>query len=423
MSSVFRHKKVKTFTARIKLPTPDRGLAWGQLPTSCTEKKSAEKVAAILSEVGELLVAGVEVGVDGLAERLTIASGFPASSKLSPEKAKRLAERLVGRVSATKQRPPLREILRQWQAAKSPGESRLMNVRRAVDRFEAWAGARAAQAADTFRPSDLQAWYAHECETSGKSVSTVNGWLECLGTLYNFGVRMEISSRNPCPAVIKRKHKPKSRDNFTPEDLKKLDEYFHGLAAIRDVGFHGDRGEDWRLLFLMGLCLGARIGDAVRMNRENLRMVGGKLCVCWVPEKTKSSSGREQVVVAARPLAELLQDKMHLAPDESLVPSLVDFMEKSNLNISTLFIEHVQKAGVEVVFEKHPSGRRWSRKSFHSLRGTLNSAVIASGTSQVVAQKILGHSSAEINAEHYLKLETATQEKAIAGGLSALGFS
>ena len=66
-----------------------------------------------------------------------------------------------------------------------------------------------------------------------------------------------------------------------------------------------------------------------------------------------------------------------------------------NADLSSEFTKFVELAGIDQKFQTFKSGKRMARKTFHSLRHTLRTAIVSSGGSDAQADTILGHSEGE----------------------------
>jgi integrase len=77
-----------------------------------------------------------------------------------------------------------------------------------------------------------------------------------------------------------------------------------------------------------------------------------------------------------------------------------------------MFKRTVQKAGLDPMIIQGKGIRKFSRRSFHSLRHSFNSALANAGVTQEVRMKLTGHADARIN-KNYTHLRDETLKNAM----------
>lgn len=183
--------------------------------------------------------------------------------------------------------------------------------------------------------------------------------------------------KNPCDSVeLDRRGETLDRLPFTLPEATKL------VAWLMK---QGDREREWARCAALSLMSGCRIEDAIIMKQSAIcegvltytQKKTGKAITCplvvpeWLSLITETGSG-------------------------SVSPQLhKEFAQWGNADLSSEFTGYVSAAGIEQSHMTFKSGRKMARKTFHSLRHTLRTAIVSSGGSDAQADIILGHSDGE----------------------------
>ena len=219
------------------------------------------------------------------------------------------------------------------------------------------------------------AYYSHLRERL--SVKTAKENFRWLSRIMKKAVIETSLEKNPCDAVtIDTKGETLKRLPFSLEEARQLIEW---LCA-------GDaRKREWARLAALSVMSGCRLEDAMKMDLARIK--DGVLRY----RQTKTGKDIECPLVVPEWLALITEEK------EGFVSPVLsaEFAKWSNSKLSTEFTGYVAAAGVEQSFTQFASGRRIARKTFHSLRHTLRTAIVSSGGSDAQADLILGHSEGE----------------------------
>jgi integrase len=95
-----------------------------------------------------------------------------------------------------------------------------------------------------------------------------------------------------------------------------------------------------------------------------------------------------------------------------LCPKLASKGPGGKHGLSESFKRIAKKAGLDLMTVKGKGIRKFSKRTFHSLRHSFNSALANAGVAEEVRMKLTGHSSKEMN-QNYTHLQAATLKNAI----------
>lgn len=189
-----------------------------------------------------------------------------------------------------------------------------------------------------------------------------------------------LITKNPTPAVKLPKAVSSERGVFSPEDVQKL------LVAAPSM--------DWQTLIYLGFYVGARLGDCLAMTWENVDTDNALLV--YVQRKT----GKRVVV----PLHfNLLRHLLHVAESHQqgfLCPTLANKTPGGKHGLSESFKRIVKRAEIDLQTVQGKGTRKFSRRTFHSLRHSFSSALANAGISEEVRMRLTGHSSRDIHAQY-----------------------
>jgi len=179
---------------------------------------------------------------------------------------------------------------------------------------------------------------------------------------------------------------------FTQDDIQKL------LAAAPSL--------EWQTLILLGYFSGARLRDCVRMAWENIKP--DKELIEYVQMKT----GKKVSVPMHFHLLEHLNFLSTFGTVGFLCPKLAGKGTGGRRGLSETFKRVVQKAGLDPMTVQGKGIRKFSRRSFHSLRHSFNSALANEGVSQEVRMQLTGHATPPMNSQ-YTHLQMGTLANAV----------
>ena len=217
--------------------------------------------------------------------------------------------------------------------------------------------------------------------TKSLSPKTIRERIKFLAQVYDYAETFNGYPTNPFRAVKKLMRKSgskKGRDelNRLPFSLQEVRSILDYLDSLRT-----ETARDWHRAVRIGLMVGCRLGDAVGVHSDDIEDGG----INYVHDKTGKMTNGPMMVDKWRKEFESIKGY--------LCPSLYEhFCKYQTAKLSTRFTKIVEKSGVEQKYHVFDSGRRVARKTFHSLRHTLRSAMIAKGGSDAQADLLLGHS-------------------------------
>jgi integrase len=198
--------------------------------------------------------------------------------------------------------------------------------------------------------------------------------------------------KNPVPAIRLPKLQSSERDIFTQEEVQKL------LNSCPSV--------EWQTLILLGFFAGARLSDCVHMAWENIDSNLG--AIIYQQKKT----GKKVVVPMHYQLLQHISYLSKFGTKGFLCPTLAIKTPGGKHGLSESFKRILNKAGVDPMTIEGKGTRKFSRRTFHSLRNSLNSALANAGVSPEIRMRLTGHSSKAMN-DQYTHLNIAPLKQAI----------
>jgi integrase len=198
--------------------------------------------------------------------------------------------------------------------------------------------------------------------------------------------------KNPVAAVRPPKAESSERDVFTHEEVQRI------LDATPSL--------EWQTLILLGYFLGARLGDCVGMKWENVLPEQG--VIVYHQQKT----GKKVVVPMHFHVIEHFNYLSTFGTTGYLCPKLVAKGSGGKHGLSEGFKRIVVKAGIDPMVVQGKGTRKFTKRTFHSLRHSFNSALANAGVAEEVRMKLTGHSSKAMN-ERYTHLQVAALKKAV----------
>jgi len=225
--------------------------------------------------------------------------------------------------------------------------------------------------------------------------------LKTLNVAFRRAENYGIILKNPVVAVRPPKVVCSEREVFTQDEIQKL------LAAAPSL--------EWQTLILLGYFSGARLRDCVRMTWDNIKP--DKQVIQYEQMKT----GKQVDVPIHFDLLEHLNFLSTFGTTGFLCPKLAGKGTGGRRGLSETFKRVVQKAGLDPMTVKGKGIRQFSRRTFHSLRHSFNSALANAGVAEEVRMKLTGHATPPMNRQ-YTHLQMDTLTKAV-GTLPLFGSS
>jgi integrase len=220
---------------------------------------------------------------------------------------------------------------------------------------------------------------------NGAASKTVVVDIKILRTAFNQAVRWGQIVSNPANAITLPEVESHQREVFSIDEIKKLFETAK------------EEESEWATMILLGATTGARLKDCANMRWENINWDASTI------KYTQAKTGKTGEVPIHFDLDDHL-DYDGSRPQKSgfICPKLAARTVGGKHGLSNSFIRLMKRAGVDAMTVKGKGKRKFSKRSFHSLRYTFNSLLYEKGVAQEVRRKMIGHSSVFMN-DHYTK--------------------
>jgi integrase len=240
-------------------------------------------------------------------------------------------------------------------------------------------------------PHDIETFLNRRLKT-GVAPQTAIIDLKSLNTAFRRAEAYGIILKNPVAAVRPPKDVRSEREVFTHEEVQKL------LNAAPSL--------DWQTLILLGYFTGARLGDCVHMKWDNIKPDKGVL------EYEQQKTGKKVIVPMHYHILEHLKYISTFGTSGFLCPKLAGKGPGGKHGLSESFKRIVKKAGLDPMTVQGKGIRKFSKRTFHSLRHSFNSALANAGVAEEVRMKLTGHSSKVMN-QGYTHLQVSTLKNAV----------
>ena len=227
---------------------------------------------------------------------------------------------------------------------------------------------------------------------SGVAPKTAIIDLKTLNTAFRRAEAYGTILKNPVAAVRPPKAESSEREVFTQAEVEKLIEAAPTL--------------EWQTLILLGYFLGARLGDCVSMKWEHVMPEQG--VIVYHQRKT----GKKVVVPMHFHVIQHLEYLARHGTMGYLCPKLAAKGSGGKHGLSESFNRIVRKAGIDPMTIEGKGTRKFSKRTFHSLRHSFNSVLANAGVAEETRMKLTGHSSKMMN-QNYTHLQMATLKTAV----------
>lgn len=295
------------------------------------------------------------------------------------------------------------EFLRSWVRSLKRKPGTIERYTQITDEFIALLGERAAMDLKAITTADVQAFVDRD-GTLGRSGTTVVLNAKILRAAFNHAIRLCFIERNPAlgaqlPDAIAEKRKA-----FTDAEVELL------LAHTK--------GTDWCTAIMLGTYAGLRLGDAANLKWESVDLSEGMLR--FVPEKT-SRKGKELKVPMSDRLLDYLE-KLAGTPSAQhskfVCPKLAGIAIGGRAGLSSAFVNLMKTADVEAEHATAKDGRtrKFSRKTFHSLRHTFFTRMANNDIPPDHRAAVGGHANSK-ETSRYSHLSEAVLRKAVNAGI------
>lgn len=334
----------------------------------------------------------VSTGTDNEDEALGFAEALESTAKAAKAQAGRTISRshaqalftsLLSQAGITvdgdKPLPLLRDFLDHYMAARAKRVSAgsMKTYQSSARKFGDWLDPQKVidPRLDWLTTERAESYYSHLRERL--AVKTAREHFKWLARAMKRAVEITDLAKNPCEG-IELDSKGTTLDRL-PFSLPEANQIIAWLLS------QGDREREWARATMLALMAGCRVEDALTMTQDAIseevlryrQKKTGKVITCplinaeWLAVIVETGSGYVSPTLAK------------------------EFTEWGNARLSSQFTSYVSAAKVEQRFQTFKSGRKIARKTFHSLRHTLRTAIVSSGGSDAQADVILGHSEGE----------------------------
>lgn len=248
-----------------------------------------------------------------------------------------------------------------------------------VEAFKKSLGAKAKQPLTSITPKDIELFVNQRLD-SGVAPKTAIIDLKILNTALRRAESYSIILKNPVAAVRPPKLQSSEREVFTQDEVQKL------LKAAHTV--------EWQTLILLGYFVGARLSDCVHMKWENI-----------LPEKgviiyNQKKTGKKVVVPMHYHVIEHVDYLSRFGTEGFLCPTLALKGPGGKHGLSESFKRIVRRAGIDPLVVDGKGIRKFTKRTFHSLRHSFNSALANAGVAEDVRMLLTGHKSREMNVRY-----------------------
>ena len=209
---------------------------------------------------------------------------------------------------------------------------------------------------------------------------------------------------DPWEGVRLRPDDSHSRRELTMDELRRL------LDAAKKVKVRGE-GEQWYLLFLIGIYTGLRLGDCCRLDWSQINIAAGVIQI--VPAKTRRHHQR-MVTIPIHPKlgAELLASQVKVKGEGEqwncstslsgpVLPEIAELYGRSRWRVSHELSRIFKAANIITSVRLEGRHRRTPEATFHSLRHTFVSFAANAGVPLHIVQSIVGHESTAMTRHYY----------------------
>jgi integrase len=274
--------------------------------------------------------------------------------------------------------PSVENFLNDWLATKVANKSKGTSTRYgvAITDFLASLGNRSAKPITSLTTGDVERFLKFRTDKR-LAPQTLILDIKIIGAALNHARRQGIIATNPAESVELPKGKSMERGTFNPVEVKLLVDAAKG---------------EWKTLILLAYFTGARMGDCCRMAWSDVDLMAATLTY------TQSKTGEKVTMPIHKDLlAHLNQLAATDQPDVFLMPHTSALKSGGRKGLSESFKRIMRDAGLDAGLAKKAGVRQLSRRTFHALRHSFNSAMANAGVSQEVRMKLTGHKTESVN--------------------------
>ncbi|MDR0533641.1 MAG: tyrosine-type recombinase/integrase [Verrucomicrobiales bacterium] len=230
------------------------------------------------------------------------------------------------------------------------------------------------------------------------SPTTVKLDVKIIRSVFNAARKQGIVLTNPADAVELPEGGEKERAPFTTQEVALL------ISEIIDKKSPWDK--EWTTIVLLGYYVGMRIGDAVTLPWEAVDF--NIKTITYTQAKTHNTLTVPMHDELENHLFKLADD----TPSKLICPRLASRRIAGRSGLSLEFGKIIKKAGLDSMDSQRKSGRKFSARTFHSLRHSFTSFLANQGISDEIRMKLTGHTSKDVH-QRYTHMEMGILQAAI----------
>jgi len=327
---------------------------------------AAQGATVSMQDTPELLEAGLKLMQAASSGSLSEAVGIEYVNRLL--KASGAGSEIRGET--------VKDFFTNWLAGKELGSARdtFLRYRSTVDLFMAHLGKRATLPLSAIGARDVEDFRNSRLKLV--SASTVSDDLKIVRTAFNKARKQGAIQTNPCEAVDFPKSVAQTREAFDAQEVR-------ALVATAPA--------EWKTPILLSFYAGLRLGDAVRLDWQAVDFSKGLLT--FRAQKTKRIESLPIHPILRRHLEKIAGDAAG-----AISPTLAGQSTDGRSGLSRQFSNIVNEAGLGAPVGAKLEGnrRRFTAKTFHSLRHGFVSSMANAGVSKELRMKLAGHTSEDV---------------------------
>lgn len=353
------------------------------LRLAALDRQTAAQSATIsMQDTPELLEAGLKLMQAASSGELSEAVGIEYVNRLL--KASGAGSEIKGET--------VKDFFANWLAGKELSQAKHTGLRykSAVSFFIQSLGKRATLPLSAIGARDIETFRNSRLKLVG--ASTVSDDMKIIRSAFNRARRQGAIQVNPCEAVDIPASKTQAREAFDASEVK-------ALVATAPA--------EWKTVILLAFYAGLRLGDAVRLDWQAVDFSKGLLT--FRAQKTKRTESLPLHPTLRRHLEKIAGDTAG-----AISPTLARQSIAGRSGLSRQFLDIVNEAGLGAPEGAKLEGnrRRFTAKTFHSLRHGFVSAMANEGVSKELRMKLAGHTSEDV-AAGYTHHEMARLREAV----------
>lgn len=291
--------------------------------------------------------------------------------------------------------PSVREFFTEWLASKSDETGRRYSG--VANAFYGHLSERADRPLKDVMPKDIQS-YVNKMRAEKASDKTTLLHLQALKSAFNHACKMHLLDKNPADPITVTVNDEEEREIFSPAEVQQILDAAEG---------------EWKTLIRLGYYTGLRLTTAACLQKAAINMKGTDEQP--VIEVAKPGKRGKPVMIPVHKdfITHLEKALASTGPDEEfLLPTLAGAESGGKRGLSRSFREIVEASGVDIREVIRTNGKKFCKRSFHSLRHDSTSDMANKGVSPELRMQITGHKTGREHAR-YTHIQTKTLRDAV----------